>query len=212
MALMNTLKDPFVGANLNTQLWTQFTGGSATFTYGNGATVNYPASSTSSTDGDLTSVATYDLTGSNAFMQVFSVPANATSADAALTMKIDASNFLRFVKEGSTLFAQKQVATVTATVNSATYNPVTHKWWQIRESGGTIFWDTSTDGETWTNFTTFVNVLTITSITVLIAGTCFQAETNPGTYSWRFFNTNDSTGPYNHFRVGDGMSRSEVAN
>lgn len=212
MASMSTLRDPFVGANLNTQLWNLFTGGGATTSNGNGMTVNYPASSTSSTDGDITSVTTYDLTGSNAFMQVLSVPSNATSADAALTMKVDASNFLRFVKEGSTLFAQKQVLTVTATVSSATYDPVLHKWWQIRESGGTIFWDTSTDGETWTNFTTFVNVLTITSITVLIAGTCFQAESNPGTYSWKFFNTNDSTGPQNHFRVGDGMSRSEWAN
>lgn len=211
MALMQTLNDPFISANLNTNLWTSFTGGSATLSYGNGASCNYPASSTSSTDGDISSVATYDLTGSYASMQVPVVPANATSADAQLQMKIDANNFLRFVKEGTTLFAQKKIATVQANVASATYDPLAHLWWQIRESSGTIYWDTSKDGETWTNFTTFINVLTITSITVLIAGTCFQAETSPGTFTWRFFNSNDSTGPQSHFRVGNGMSRSEWA-
>lgn len=212
MALMGTLRDPFVSSGLNTNLWTAFTGGSATLSYGNGATCNFPASSTSSTDGDITSATTYDLTGSYASMQVPAVPANATSADAQLQMKIDANNFLRFVKEGSTLYAQKKVVTVQATVASATYDPVAHLWWQIRESGGTIYWDTSKDGETWTNFTTFINVLTISTITVLIAGTCFQNETSPGSFTWRFFNSNDSSGPYNHLRVGDGMSRSEVAN
>lgn len=212
MALVETLKDPFISANLNTQLWVQSTGGSATFSYGNGGTVNFPASSTSSTDGDLSSVATYDLTGSYAFVEVLAVPSSATAADGALHLQVDLNNMFIWVKEGATLYAQKLVLGVRVTLNSTTYDPVLHKWWQIRESGGTIYWDTSTDGETWTNFTTFVNVLTITAMTAVIAGTCFQNETSPGVFTWRYFNTNDSTGPYNHLRVGDGMSRSEIAN
>jgi hypothetical protein len=35
---------------------------------------------------------------------------------------------------------------------SATYSPVAHNWWQIRESGGTVFWEVSTNGSTWTAF------------------------------------------------------------
>lgn len=34
---------------------------------------------------------------------------------------------------------------------SVTYNATTHRWWRIREFGGTVYWDTSSDGITWTN-------------------------------------------------------------
>ncbi|UDM00080.1 hypothetical protein [Streptomyces longhuiensis] len=32
-----------------------------------------------------------------------------------------------------------------------TYDPVAHAWLRIRETGGSLFWDTSPDGITWTN-------------------------------------------------------------
>ncbi|MBB1253189.1 hypothetical protein H3146_07365 [Streptomyces sp. OF3] len=32
-----------------------------------------------------------------------------------------------------------------------TYSPTTHLWLRIRETGGTLYWDTSPDGTTWTN-------------------------------------------------------------
>lgn len=35
---------------------------------------------------------------------------------------------------------------------SAAYDANVHKWFRIRESGGTLFWDYSTDGFTWVNF------------------------------------------------------------
>lgn len=190
MAALSTLQDPFNAGSLNAGLWTQFTGGSATMTYAaSGAQVNYPSSSTSSTDGDISSNTTYDLTGSFAYLQVLTVPSAATSADAEMRLKFDASNnWFRWVYEGGTLFAQYRKAAANTTVTSFAYNSSTHKWWRIIEAGGTASWDTSTDGVSWTNRGTFVHGMTITSTTVLIAGTCFQNESTPGTYKWNNLN------------------------
>lgn len=218
MAAISTLIDAFNLTSLQTGLWTQFTGGSATMGYtGNGVVMSYPESCTSSTDGDIASNTTYDLTGSSIYLQVLQVPRSGTSADAEFRLKVDASNFYRFVYEGGTLFFQKQIATVTATVASIAYNSISHAFWRLRESGGTVFWDTSPDGleGNWTNQTTFINVLTITSLTVLIAGTCFQVETGPGQFIFKNLNTRRSKGPsYEspHISTGDGVSRAEVAN
>lgn len=189
MASISTLKDLFNQNTLNTGVWTQFTGGSATMTYASsGAQVNYPSSSTSSTDGDISSNSGYDLTGSGIFIHGITMPASATSADAEIRLKQDATNWYRWVYEGGTLFAQKQIAGVTVTIFSVTYNSSTHAYWRISESGGTITWSTSTDGITFTSRGTFANTLTITAMVVLIAGTCFQNESNPGTYKWNNLN------------------------
>lgn len=223
MASISTLQDLFTSSGLNTGQWTQFTGGSATITYGargggwagSAAQVNFPASTTSSTDGDLTSNVTYDLTGSRAMLNVLSVAgAAATSTDCQLTLRVGAgfTNALRWVYEGGTLFAQYFVAGVTNTPTSFAFNAVTHAWWQIRETGGTIFWETSNDGFTWVVRASVATPITITGLTVLIAGLCFGVDTNPTPFTFRYFNFPLTHSPYNHAQVSDGMSRSEVMN
>lgn len=188
----STLSDQFNQTSLNTTNWLQFTAGSATFTYGTtGAQVNYPASSTAATDGDLTSNKLYSLLGSNIGMQVLSIPATGTSADAVLWFRVDASNWVRWVVEGGTLFAQYQVAGSTTTPFSVAYNATTHAWWRISETGGNTLWQTSTDGNTWTTRATVANTthtLRIGAMLAGIAGVCFQAESNPGTFKFANYN------------------------
>ncbi len=212
MAKMATLKDSFVSSALDTTKWTPFTGGSATLSYGNGVTCNYPASSTSSTDGDISSNTTYDLTSSYAFVQVTGTPSASTLADATFQVRINSSNMCNWTFEGGTLYAQKLVSNSRTTLNSFAYNASTHAWWQIRESGGVTYWETSSDGLNWVVRASQSNPIAVTALTVVLAGTCFQNETNPGTFTWANFNNLNSDGPYNHLRVQNGMSRSEVAN
>lgn len=213
MALLSALKDPFVGANLNTQLWTAFTGGSATLANGNGMSTIFPATTSSSTDGDISSNVNYDLTGNYAFMQIPSVsPASATSTDNEMRLRIDANNWLRWVKEGGSIFAQYKVAGSTTTVTSFTHNPAVHRWVGIFETGGFVTWSTSVDGLTWTpQGSPVADPIVITSLNVLIAGLSFGVDTAAGIFTWRYFNTPFSEGPYRHLEVGN-LSRAEVAN
>jgi len=192
MALLETFQDPFDQTSLRSAKWSSFTAGSATFTYAStGAQVNYPASSTASTDGDLTSKATYDMTSSHAYLQVLSVPSSGTHADATLGIwngSSDANSVIMFYEAG-TLYASKILAGVQTNLASIAYNATTMAYWRIRESGGTTYWDYSSDGITYTNLTSASNPIAVTAVTVNIGGTCFQNETSPGTFKWNNFNT-----------------------
>lgn len=192
-AKVSTLTDAFDQVTLDTTKWTQTTAGSATMAYAStGATVTYPASSTSSTLGQDQSVALYDLGASSAYAQILAVPTSITSADAEFRLQLDASNWVRWVYEAGTLFAQKFIAASRTNVTSFTYNSTTHKFWRISETAGTISFDTSSDGSSWTSQATLADPFTITALRVMILGSCFQAETSPGTFKWNNFNVSSS--------------------
>lgn len=210
MAKLETLTDSFLGSTLNTVLWTQFTsadGTTFTYTAGTSARVNFPTSTTATTDGDLSSVTTYDLTNSYVRFQVLSVPTSASVADAELRLGTSA-NYIRWVYEGGTLFAQYDVAGSKTTAFSVTYSATTHAFWRIREgtgdgaggTAGTVYWDTSTNGTNWTNQASVADPIVITALTVLIAGLGTGVASSPGTFSWNGFNTSNPAG-YTPVRV-----------
>lgn len=187
--------DYFRAGTLDTATWVQFTGGSATMSYDStGATVNFPASSTSATDGDISSILAYDWTGQAAYVQVAAVPVSTTNADAILTLTQTGGtgNGLRWVYEAGTLYAQSLLAFTPTTQFSVAYNATTHAFWRLRESAGTTFWDTGTDNGdgtvTWTNRASIANPIQVTDLVILIAGACYQNETSPGTYKFKNFN------------------------
>ncbi len=63
----------------------------------------------------------------------------------------DDETHLEINREGNTLgFEQTVDGTDTAT-GSTLYSATDHRYWRLRESGGTIFWDTSPDGVAWSN-------------------------------------------------------------
>lgn len=202
MASLSTLQDLFNQNTLDTGLWSQYTAGSATMSYSSaGAVVQYPASTTSSTDGDLSSNASYNMTGSYASMQVLSVPGNggASTTDAYLQIRRNANNKLTMLWEGGSLYAQKVVAGSNTNITSVAYNATTHKYWRIREASGTTYWETSTDGVTYSTLTSQANPITITAVTVIIAGIAYASASSPGTFSWNNFNVLPSTTPTNLF-------------
>lgn len=191
---MATFADPFNRTSVDSTKWAQATAGGATMTFdATGATVTYPSSSTASTAGSVSAIANYDLTGSYAYVQVLAVPSSSTNADAEMALLLDSNNWLRWVYEGGTLYAQYMVAGTRNNATTFSYSSATHKFWRIRESGGTTYWDTSPDGSTWTNQASMANPISVKSLNVVIDGSCYEAETNPGTYKWNDFNTPPAT-------------------
>jgi len=181
-AKLETLIDAFDADNFSAN-WIPFVFGGAKLILNNKRVeMSYPAASTSATDGDLVSATTYDLTGSYAFFQVQAVPNPGTLADAEIRIKIDATNWFRWIYEGGTLIAQYMKAGSKNNIASFTYDPGQHRWWKISESGGVITWWTSSDGKTFTSQGTFTHGMTITAVSLLLAGTCFQNEVSPGSF------------------------------
>lgn len=204
MALIETLIDPFNGAVVNTTPWfvTQAGGATITASY-TGIQCDYPASSTASTDGDLSGNFTYDLTNSYAYMSVITVPAAITNADGVfeLTQIGGTGNYLRWVYEAGTIYAQYALAYAPTTLFSVAYSSTTHAYWRIREgtgagaggTAGTIYFDTGVDNGngtvTWTNRATVATTtLTITALTPILGGVCYNAQTSPGAFKYNNFN------------------------
>lgn len=182
---LETLIDAFDTNNFSSN-WVSFVFGGATLQLNNKRVeITYPAASTSITDGDISSVHSYDLTESYAFFQVQTVPNPGTNADAELricTTGITFDNFFRWVYEAGTLYAQYMKAGNKVTVNSFAYDSGLHRWWKISEHNGVITWATSPDGKTYTTQGTFTHGMVITSSQILLAGICFQNETSPGAF------------------------------
>jgi hypothetical protein len=196
MAKIETLIDPFNQSSLNTGLWTESLAGGATTTYGaTGAQVNFPASTTSSTDGHITSNNTYDLTGSSVSVHVIASPSTG-STSSLLQVMTDANNYFWWIKQGTGFYAQRMKAGVGGSVINIGYNSVTHAWWKISESGGTITWWTSPDGVTWTSQATYVHGMTITAMNVRFQGSTFAIVSNPGIFKWNNLNIAPSNGAF----------------
>lgn len=121
----------------------------------------------------LTSVSKINMTGRRATVQLPTVPA-AASGEALLRLTTDANNWLSIGKSGSNLLLRNRVGGVNSDT-TVTYNATNHLWLRIKESvAGTIVWQTSPDGSTWTTQRTVstglapytnVNVILITGHT-----------------------------------------------
>jgi hypothetical protein len=56
------------------------------------------------------------------------------------------------------------------------YNSTTQRWVQIRENGGTTYWEYSSDGQTWTTLHSAANPIPVTSIEVEISAGVYEDE------------------------------------
>ena len=62
-----------------------------------------------------------------------------------ITSGNDYNSFLAFVKEDTWITLRKSAGFTYDDTWIDPYDPVQHMWWRIRESGGTVYWDTAPD-------------------------------------------------------------------
>ena len=127
----------------------------------------------------------YDLTGSAVFALVS--PAIGGSRETFLQVLLDVNNKLEIFVSGNTgsnLSCRKMVAGTPTVLASTPYSSTTHAWWRIRESGGTVFFDTAPDGQTWTNLgsTTVAASIPVTSFTPNFISGYYGSETAADTF------------------------------
>lgn len=191
MALLGTLTDNFNNASLASK-W---------FSYANGGTVTettqlelaLPASSIAGyyagIENDNTS---FDFTASYALAQVVQAVDASTLANQALVVYDSASdsltNSVKWFIENGTLYARYYLAGVATNVYTVAFVLATHKWWRIREASGTFYWDTSTDGLTWTNRGSAAPGITKTAVNVNLEVSTYSVVSNPGTGIFDNFN------------------------
>lgn len=184
MNLTQTLQDQFFEVTVDSQ-W--FTFGTVTVT---------PGTLTMLCDTSYSGIVSqqyYDLTGS--FVYCNPVPYTGTGANTQTMLLVSNSGSTDQITMGyyqGDLVCNYIVNGTTTNTYSTTYSATTHAWWRIRESGGTTYWDVSSNGVQWTN------VASVADPFLYSAGVnlSVQTGTTSGTSSGNTTMSNFSTGAF----------------
>jgi len=149
---ISSLTDNFDDNSVDGAKWYQYTAGSGTIAEASSQIELSVHATTLNSECDLGSNNRYNLVGSSFVVNL--KQAAHDYVNTALTLQDSGGNRLSWLHDGSsTLYATWDVAYEwQGTTPSVSFTPGTDAYLRIRESGGTIYWDYSTDrGQTWTN-------------------------------------------------------------
>lgn len=172
---METLQDDFNDNSFNTIKWTrtndtQVVENNSSLEMSSDLAGNYVA---------VDSVSYYDLTGSHILLELADAGNQALTSweTYPLTLIMTGGNYVQFRLIGGLLKVYKKIgASATQLGSTITYDSAIHKWLRIREHNGTMYFDWSTDGINWTNITSVLNPITVSSLQVELSVGTWQAE------------------------------------
>jgi hypothetical protein len=154
-APMASLTDPFSTTSLNTGLWAPFTAGSGSQVLAttSGLECQVIAGVGGTVDAGVSSQASYDLTGSYLAVNAASVGQAAYGGTtcqafllAATTAGPGVTSSVKFALSEGVLY----MGTWGTNYASPAWNAAAMAWWRIRETAGTVYFETSPDGAAWT--------------------------------------------------------------
>jgi endoglucanase len=112
-----------------------------------------------------------------------------------LQVEIDAQNKLQLFWQNGRVYFRDRVNNV-VTETSIPYDPAIHGWWRIRENTDIVYWETSSDGNTWTVRRTKATPFSVDALKCsLQAGNNGNAPT-PGTVQFDNVNTPEMIGGF----------------
>ena len=193
MADISILTDNFNDNSINGTLWGTYTASSGTVAETSQHIVISPAASTVGSEAQLYSQSSYSLTGSNCYLNF--VQGSSQSVDTYVKLLLDANNTVAFIWNNGTLYSYTLIAAVEAYRNSASVTAGASTWLRIRESGGTLYWDYSTnDRSSWTNLDSMANPFAVTSLALLLGSYEWGSSASPGSTIFDNINTTPATG------------------
>lgn len=211
MAATATLKDSFDDGVRNASLWTS-TGTNTVLTERSDCLAL--TTSTATGYGSYYSVATYDLTGSSATIQVVGVGNQSLGSFELypVNLILDAGNFVFWIITAGSIYAFKKVASVNTQLATTTFNANTHRWLRTREEAGTTYWECSPDAVSWTVFASLANPFAVTSLQFELSAGTYAAEASGTTAYLDSLNIPPTSSLGNNprpIRAGSGMSVSQ---
>lgn len=108
----------------------------------------------------------YDLTG--AALEASVVGTDGRSA--ILEVRTHQDYRIQLVKEDAVLYAAIFNAPDEGTLDEIAFDPTTHRYWRIREGGGTLYWETSVDRITWLELHSIPVPFDLTHVAGALAG------------------------------------------
>lgn len=183
------IQDRFRGILIDSSKWGTPLGTVPPSIFNGRLRLSNPANNTGYTS--IRSVSTYSLADSDVFVELISAGDQSMVSIEAypLDVYLDAANRLIWSVLNGTVAAISRVAAVNTTVFSATYDPAVHRWFRIRETAGTTYWETSADSLTWTVRHSRSTPITVTAVRIYFLFGTFSNEANSTEMRIDNFNT-----------------------
>jgi hypothetical protein len=122
----------------------------------------------------------YDLRGDRVSIEVPVVPNAASHGQAMIVATNPGGDAVQIIFENGSLYFQKRVGGSYTDVGSLTYDAVQHRFWALSESSGTLRWETSPDGSTWTVRASAPAPIPLRLLEIDLLGGTYQSEASPG--------------------------------
>jgi hypothetical protein len=161
------LGDDFDDDRINTTLWPNNYGGASEV----GGRARIPV--TPGTNAGFLTAREWTLAGSRLTAKLVTLPAANGSTSAVASMWINSTTSgtrvgWRYNAVNGQISAENQTGFFDGTAVSAAHNPRDYAWLRVRESGGTVYWESSGDGFGWTVRRTLATPAWVTSQTVTV--------------------------------------------
>ena len=145
----SVLTDDFSGNDPGEVLATYGGGGGIASRTGGEAVVALPSNSATYSWGEFDSNRVYDLRGDSVSIEVTSAP-NPTTSGAVWYGAGYKDNYVGIYEQQGVLQFEHVLAGSQTLLKTTAYDPVAHRHWRFREDGQTTYWETSSDGVSWT--------------------------------------------------------------
>ncbi|MCX4576522.1 LamG domain-containing protein [Streptomyces sp. NBC_01571] len=159
------LGDAFDDGRIDPSVWPVATGGATETAEGRLRIPLAPG-----VDTNFTSVRQWKLAGSKLTAKLATVPAVNGSSNVAASMWVTSTTSgtrigWRYDALAGVISAQSQTSFADGSAVNLTYSAIDHGWLRVREASGTVYWETSGDGYTWTVRRTLATPSWVTSQT-----------------------------------------------
>ena len=126
-------------------------------------------------------------------MEVVRALRNVDGAETYLHVKNSANDQLFFKVQQGLFYASRMAASATSSTHLAeeAYDPARHRWMRIREQLGTLYFEYSADGATWTVLVSLPTPFSLSSVVIELAAGTYLAIPAPGTAVFDNVNTPD---------------------
>jgi hypothetical protein len=136
----------------------------------------------------------YDLRDGRVSVEAVSVPNPTTSAFMSLTASFGTDDELEIGVVGDVLRCRTIAAGVETILRTRSYNPNPHRFWAIRESGGTVTFETSGSGDSWDVQAEAPAPFDVAFVRLELQAGTSEATASPGQAVFDSFNGGEATG------------------
>lgn len=166
---ISTLQDDFTSGVLDRAFRWGYSYSSSVIVSGNRVVLDQTENYSSALTSDY-----FDCRDDAVFSKIIPATGGNGSYTTALRLGKDSANFVAIMQSGTSLLFDVVTDGVRLRKTLGTYSPTAHAWWRIRQTSGSFFADTSSNGINWTQLGTTVHAWSAASLQLSIVAGFWQ--------------------------------------